>query len=139
MIQTLRESLTAARQAAKLNLLPGLLLQGILAVFLIAYLTHDGTRNLLANVAQLKQESGLVFTFISYLLAGGLLPELLRIAFFQKFRVTKDNLWRFFTSGIIWGCMGLLVDFFYRYQASWFGSGNDFQTVALKLFVDQFI
>lgn len=139
MIHTFRQSLIAARQAAKVNLLPGLLLQTILAFFLLAYLTHDGTRQVLANVAQLKQESGLIFTFISYVIAAALLPELLRIFFFQRGRITRDNLWRFATSAVIWGCMGMMVDYFYRLQAIWFGTGNDFQTIAMKVIVDQFI
>lgn len=139
MIRTLRESFATALRAAKYNLLPGLLLQTILAVFLIAYLTHDGTRNLLGQVANLKQESGLVFTFISYALASALLPEILRIVFFQQGKITRLNIWNCATSAVIWGGMGILVDFFYRFQAIWFGSGNDLGTILPKVIVDQFI
>ena len=134
-----RQSLATAFQAAKFNFLPGLLLQSVLALFLVAYLTHDGTREVLGNVAELKQQSGFSFTFVSFFFAGGVLPELLRIGFFQKCRVTRLNLWNAATGGIIWGGMGILVDLLYRGQSIWFGNESNFQTIFLKVLVDQLI
>lgn len=139
MIRSLRESFTTALRAAKYNLLPGLLLQAILAIFLVAYLTHDGTRHLLDQVADLKRESGLWFTFISYALASALLPEILRVVFFQRGKVTRLNAWNCATAAVIWGLMGIMVDIFYRCQSFWFGTGNDLGTVAIKVLVDQFL
>lgn len=134
-----RDALGRAGAAARENLLPGLLLQALMVVFLCLYLFHGGTRQFLGNVAKLKQESGYPFAFVSYVIAGALLPELLRIAFFQRGRPGRRNAWNFLTAAPIWGILGLIVDLFYRWQAVWFGAGNDFQTILFKVLVDQFL
>jgi len=135
----IRRALRLAAQAARANLLPGLLLQCLMLVFFSAYISHEGTRTFLTSVSRLKQESGYLFAFASYVLAGALLPELLRIAFFQAGRPSRRNLWLFLTAAPAWGCMGMLVDLFYRYQAIWFGTGHDLATLAAKVAVDQFV
>lgn len=135
----LRRALANAASAARVNLLPGLLLQGVLVAFLAAYFLHDGTREFLGRVARLKSESGYTFAFVSYVLAAALLPELLRIVFFQRGRMTRRNVWSFATAAPFWGLDGVLVDFFYRCQAVWFGTVNTFGVVAAKVAVDQFL
>lgn len=135
----LRSALKTAARAVRANILPGLLLQALMAVFLSLYVMHEGTRQFLANVADLKQESGYLFAFVCYVISAALLPELLRIGFFQHGRVTRWNVWNFLTAAPAWGMIGILVDFFYRCQAMWFGTGNDWQTILLKMLVDQFL
>jgi len=136
---SLREALKVAGQAVRANLLPGLLLQALMAVFLFLYFLHDGTRVFLGHVADFKQEYGYGFAFFSYVVSAALLPEILRIVFFQQGRLNRTNLWNFFTGAPVWGCMGILVDFFYRCQAEWFGTGNDWKTIVAKVAVDQFL
>lgn len=136
---TLSHALRRAGQAARANLLPGLLLQVLLLIFLGLYLAHEGTRDVLFQVADLKKEVGYLFAFVSYVLSAAILPELLRIGIFQKGRPTHQNLTNFLTSAPAWGAMGILVDSFYRLQALWFGTGNDIGTVLTKVVVDQFI
>lgn len=136
---TLRESLKGAVAAVRINLLPGLLLQVLMATFFMAYLAHEGMRHFLAMVASVKQESGLAFAFVSYILAAALLPEALRIGFFQDCRITRRNLWNMFTGALIWGCIGMLVDIFYRLQSDWFGAGNAWHVILVKMIVDQFL
>lgn len=135
----LRESLRRARDAARANLLPGLLLQALMVVFLSAYVMHDGTQRFLAQVADLKQEAGYLFAFVSYILSAALLPEVLRVGFFQKGRLTRWNVWNFLTAAPFWGCLGMVVDLLYRCQVVWFGAGNDWQTIVPKVLVDQLI
>lgn len=134
-----RGALRVAARAARVNLLPGLLLQALLLVFLALYVAHEGTRTFLAQVGNLKQESGYAFAFGSYVLSSALLPEILRVAFFQGGRATRWNLWNFLTAAPAWGLLGVLVDFFYRSQLAWFGSGSDWQTILAKVAVDQFL
>lgn len=135
----LRYALKTAKAAAKANLLPGLLLQALMVVFLALYVKHEGTRQFLADVANLKHEAGYTFAFISYVISAALLPEILRVGFFQNGRMTRWNLWNFLTAAPAWGCIGMLVDLFYRCQAMWFGTGNDWLTILCKMLVDQFI
>ncbi|MDD5198669.1 MAG: hypothetical protein PHC88_02615 [Terrimicrobiaceae bacterium] len=125
--------------AARTNLMPGLLLQALMLGFLALYLWSDDTRGLLGGIARFKQEVGYPFAFVSYLIAAALLPELLRIAFFQHGRFTRANLWNFLTVAPFWGCMGMIVDGFYRLQLAWFGGGSDLRTVLLKMAVDQLL
>lgn len=134
---TFRDSLRLAAQSARTNFLPGLFLQGVLLVFLLLYLTHGGTQRVLASVAETKEQSGFAFAFLSYVFVGALLPEILRIGLFQKWKPTSKNWWSFLTAVPLWGMVGILVDVLYRAQNLWFGTGNDWQTLALKVLVDQ--
>lgn len=134
-----RAALRIAAQGARANLLPGLLLQCLMVVFLALYVMHEGTRQFLSQVANIKQEAGYAFAFASYVLSAALLPEILRIGFFQEGRPMWRNLRNFLTAAPAWGLMGILVDAFYRTQVIWFGAGHDFQTILFKVVVDQFL
>jgi hypothetical protein len=107
--------------------------------FLGLYLWSDGMRHFLERVARLKQESGFAFGIVSYVIAASVLPEVLRVLFFQRGRVTWRNARNLFGSAPMWGAMGLLVDLLYRLQAVWFGGGSDFWTILSKVLVDQFL
>ena len=132
-------ALRLAGAAAKANLLPGLLLQCLMLVFFSLYIAHEGTRHFLGEVAHVKQEAGFTFSFWSYVIAAALLPEILRIVFFQSGKPTLRNLWLFLTAAPLWGFVGMLVDLFYRFQAVWFSTGHDWRTLLCKVLVDQFV
>lgn len=134
-----RNALRIAAQGARANLLPGLLLQSLMVVFLALYLMHEGTREILGRVANLKQEAGFAFAFVSYLISAALLPEILRIGFFQGGKPNRRNLGNFLTAAPFWGLMGILVDILYRSQIVWFGAGHDWRTILCKMAVDQFL
>jgi len=136
---TLREAVGAGLRAARVNLLPGLFLQALMACFIAAYLLHDGTAAFLARVGEAKQEIGYAFAFVTYMISGAFLPELLKIVCFQRGRPSLANLQSFATTGPFLGFMGMTVDFFYRCQNVWFGSGNDWQTLVIKVLVDQIL
>lgn len=126
-------------RAARANLLPGLLLQALMLCFLAAYLLHDGTHAFLTRVGEVRQELSYGFSLATYIVSGALFPELLRIVFFQKGRPHLANFWNFLTAAPLWACLGMLVDFFYRCQNEWFGTGNAWQIIAAKVLVDQFL
>lgn len=135
----IRRAIALATASVRANLLPGLFLQALMVVFAVTYLTHGGTQAFLGRVADYKEQTGYAFAFFSYIFAGAFLPECMRVIFFQSGRVHRLNLWLFLTAAPLWGLVGMLVDGFYRLQTSWFGSGNDWQTILSKLLVDQFI
>jgi len=128
-----------AGKAIRANLVPGLFLQALMAVFIFLYLKHEGTRHFLAEVATLKQRSGYLFAFTSYVFSSALLPEILRVGFQQGGRVTRRNIRDILTGAPAWGAFGIYVDSVYHFQALMFGPGNDWHTVLLKVFVDQFV
>lgn len=135
----IRSALRTALTAARANLLPGVLLQCLMLIFLSAYIAHDGTRQFLAEVARIKNEAGYIFAFCSYIAAAALLPEIIRIVFFQSGKLTFENLWLFLTAAPAWGLMGVTTDFFYRCQNSWFGAGSEWINILPKVLVDQLI
>lgn len=134
-----RNALRIAAQGARANLLPGLLLQSLMLVFLALYVMHEGTRAFFAQVADFKKEAGYGFAFCAYMISAAFLPEILRIAFFQAGRPHWHNLRNFLTAAPAWGLMGMLVDAFYRLQVLWFGTGGDWRTIVTKMAVDQFV
>ncbi len=136
---TFRKALKLAADATRENLLPGLLLQCLMVVFVVLYFNHDGTQRFLGQMADWKRESGFAFAFCSYVFAAALMPELLRIAFFQNLRVSQLNVWNFWTGGLIWGSFGIVVDLFYRLQNVLFGIDHPWHVVAAKILVDQLI
>lgn len=126
-------------EAAKKNLLPGLLLQGVMLVFILLYLFHGGTQELLRQVSAMRMEMGYRFAIVCYIVSGALLPEILKIVLFQKGKPSLENVWLFLTAAPLWMAMGTAVDFFYHCQSLWFGSGNSWNIVVIKVLVDQLL
>lgn len=135
----LRTAFQIGFRAARANLLPGLLLQALMLCFLTAYFLHDGTQAFLTQVGEVRQEMGYLFAFITCIISGAFLPEVLRIAFFQSFRPRLANVRSFLTAAPLWATLGVMVDFFYRCQNDWFGTGNSWQIVVTKVLVDQLL
>jgi len=136
---TLRQSLKIAAQAARTNFLPGLLLQALMILFFAAYTMHEGTRSFLVHVAELKNQTGYVFSFCSYIIAAAVLPEILRMGFFHGGKIHRQNLWNILTGALIWGFFGIVVDMFYRLQGVLFGIESTWTVIAAKMLVDQFL
>ncbi len=131
--------LAVGLRAARANLVPALLIQAAVVTVVLAYYFWEPARAWLARLAELKREGGYLFSFASGVLAGGLLPELLTVAVFQKWRVRRENLGNLLFGACFWGLMGMMVDALYRAQAVAFGTEVDFATVFKKTVFDQFI
>lgn len=130
--------LSVGLRAARANLLPGLIIQAAVVALVLAYYFWGPARWWMARLAELKREGGYLFSLASGVLAGGLLPELLTVAVFQRWRVTRENLCGFAFGACFWGLMAVVVDSLYRVQAMVFGSEVDLATVLKKTLVDQF-
>jgi hypothetical protein len=139
MTEEKERPLTVGLRAARANLVPALVIQAAVVTFVLAYYLWEPARAWLAQAAELKREGGYLFSFVSGALAGGLLPELLTVAVFQRWRVRRENLGGLLFGVCFWGLMGMTVDALYRAQAWAFGSEVDFATVFKKTFVDQFL
>jgi hypothetical protein len=136
---TLRNALLVGLHAARTNLLPGLLLQGIMGVFLSLYLLHDGSREFFRLVGESREELGVVFAMVTYAFSGAFLPEALRVFLSQGGKWTWQNIRSIATMAPVWIVMGAVVDVFYTSQNVWFGTQSDFATVATKVLVDQLL
>lgn len=129
----------AGIRAAKANLVPGLIVQGIMLALLLAYYFYPPTTRWLDHLADLKLQWGYGYSALAAVIAGGFVPEIMRIIVFQKGRIRRSNFSNLLFTIPFWGITGMIVDLFYRSQAEWFGTEATLGVVATKVIVDQFV
>lgn len=129
----------AGLRAVRANLLPGLVVQGIMFALVLGYYLIPSTREPLDHLATLKEQWGYFYSSVSAILAGAVIPEILRIVVFQRGRPARRNIGNFLFAACYWGLSGMQVDWFYRMQGEWFGTAVEFGTVLKKVLVDQFL
>jgi hypothetical protein len=129
----------AGLRAARANLIPGLIVQGVMLGLLLAYWHYPPTTLLLNRLAMVKESWGFGYSAVSAIIAGALIPELLRVVVFQKGRVRRNNASNLAFTVPFWCGMGVVVDGFYQLQAVWFGAEAVFPVVVKKVLVDQFV
>lgn len=129
----------AGIRAARANLVPGFIVQGTLLALLLAYYFYPPTTAWLNSLAALKEKWGFVYSALAAILAGALLPELLRVMVFQKGKIHSTNLKNLLYTIPFWAVMAVIVDLLYRMQVIWFGSEVTFAVVAKKVLFDQFV
>jgi len=129
----LREGLHAAR----LNLIPGLVLQAFALLLVLGYYFWPAFHLALAQLAEFKSEWGFAYSIVSTAIFGGLIP-FLYLRFNPRTRTATP--WKFLAFYLLfWAFRGFDVDLLYRIQALLFGSTPDAPTVIKKVVVDQFI
>ncbi len=119
--------------------MPGLIVQSMMLTVLLAYYFYPPTRDWLNGLAEIKGRWGYGYAAVNAVVAGAVIPELLRIYVFQRMRVRRENLGNLVFTVPFWCMMGVVVDFFYRCQAGWFGGEVTFAVVLKKVLVDQFL
>lgn len=129
----------AGLRAARANIIPGLILQSIMLALLLGYYFYPPTTELLNKLAALKEKWGYGYSIVASIIAGAIIPEVMRITIFQKGKLIRANLGNFLFAAFHWAWSGALVDFFYRRQADWFGVEVTFSVVATKVIIDQFV
>lgn len=129
----------AGLRAARANLGPGLVVQAAMIGTVLAFYHLPASRGLFDLLAEWKERWGYAYSAASAVLAGAVIPELLRILVFQRGRPSRRNLGNLLFAAAFWGYNGMQVDFFYRLQATVFGSGTDLATVVKKVLVDQLL
>jgi len=138
-MHTEKTPLLIGLRAAKANIVPGLIIQAMMAALLVAYYTQPVVHGWLSVLADAKQRGGYAFSMVSSSIAGGILPEILLIVVFQAGKFRRVNAQNLLFTMPYWAFDGLLVDIFYRYQATLFGSHVDFPTVLKKVLLDQLL
>lgn len=135
----LNEVMHQVKLAFRANIKPGAILWALMLLFFMAYATNANFSAGLGKVSAYKISVGYPFSFGVYVLFAAIMPEILKIIFFQKGRATLQNLNNLIFVGLIFGVIGIISDIFYSYQAMWFGEGNNLRTLLYKAFVDQFM
>jgi hypothetical protein len=129
----------AGLAAARANLVPGLIVQAVMLSMLLSYYFFPPMQLALNSLAALKAHWSYAYSGLSSILAGAMIPELLRVCVFQNFRFHRQNATNLAFAAPFWCGMGVIVDFFYRNQALWFGMDATFPVVLRKVLVDQFL
>lgn len=129
----------AGLRAARANLMPGLIVQALMLAMLLAYYFYPPTRNWLNALAEIKARWSYGYSAVNGIIAGAIVPELLRVVVFQKAAIRRSNFANLLFAAPFWCVMGMVVDFFYRSQADWFGTDPTFPVVVKKVLVDQFL
>ena len=129
----------AGMRAARANVLPGLVVQGVMLALLLGYYFQPSAREALIQLADLKAHWGYIYSGTASVLAGAIFPELLRIGVFQKWHAAPENFRNLLFTVPFWCVMGIMVDVLYRAQAGWFSAAITFPVVAIKVVVDQFL
>ncbi|PTY01150.1 hypothetical protein [Opitutus sp. ER46] len=127
----------AGLRGARANLAPGLVLQLLALLIVVAYYQHAPSQRAINALAHLHERAGVMFGIVSTGLCGGVIPFL----YLRCRRATRD---RFTLAGgatliAFWAYKGLEVDLWYRFLAFVVGSGNEVGTVVTKMALDQFV
>ncbi len=136
LFMPLKEAIQQIKLAFKTNFKPGIILWILMVLFFVAYATNTAFSEGLGKVSALKKSVGYPFSFGVYVLFAALMPETLKIIFFQKGRMVIKNFHNLIFAGLIFGVLGIITDIFYSYQALWFGEATNFRTIFYKGFVD---
>jgi hypothetical protein len=130
----------ASLAALRANLIPGLLLQLLMASMAVAYYINPEAKNLFEKLTLLRTQWGLFFSFTGTSLASALLPELLGFLLRGRHGDRTPPLARRLLFAIpFWGLIGMQVDIFYRLQYALFGPSETTLVIVKKVFVDAFI
>ena len=123
-------------KAARVNLIPGLVLQGAAFALLAAYYWFPPMEDALGVVSQWQTRYGVPFSLCSFLIFCGVIPYLFCLAM-PALRPKAPGKALLFALGF-WGIMGLALPKFYAFQGVLYGNGTDVKTLALKIATDQF-
>lgn len=104
----------------------------------IAYYNVPGAAEAGRGLQSLKAQMGLAFAAIAGFLCGGVLPELAKVAT-GNLDKGEDPVREAMFRGLVWVGLAVMVDIFYVYQALWFGTGRDVETLLKKTAVDMLI
>jgi len=127
----------AGLRSARANIIPGLVLQAFALAVVFGYYFHAPTRAAFTHLAEFRADTGALFGIVSTGLFGGLIPLL----YLKASPSTRSHVtW---TQGLAltgyWSYKGLEIALWYVFQAWSLGEATTVSTIALKMFVDQFI
>lgn len=127
----------AGVRGARAIALPGLVLQVVALLLVIAYYRQPATHAAVNELARLHERLGFRFSIVSTGVFGGLIPFL----YLRSRRATRSRFtwWGGVALVAFWSYKGFEVDLWYKIQAHVVGGGNDVGTVAIKMVLDQFV
>lgn len=126
-------------EAARANILPGIVLQAIALSILLAYYFAPASHVVFDAISDLKQTYGYAFSIVSTGLFGGAIP-LLVARLSPSVRGTAQVAWRHLPYlTMFWAIKGIEIDLLYRVQSELFGADPSISGVAIKTLLDQYV
>jgi len=117
------------------NRVPAVILQSAAGILLASYFLVPSLRPVFDSVSDLKERTDPWFAIMSTSLFAGFIPWAVSL---HRGRISAGRgLPHLIGMLLYWAMVGGVVDGLYTLQDQWFGSGRDFQTLALKTLVDQ--
>ncbi len=116
---------------------PGLALIAVAVGAVLAYYYHPPTHAALERLTEFRQRGGFVFSGLTFMLFGGVLPFL--ILRLMPVTAAKHPWPQLAFFAIFWAWKGVEVDLLYRLQAAVFGAENSWPVVLKKMLADQLI
>lgn len=114
---------------------PILLIQVCAVLIAAAYLHSPAFRTAFRDLVVVRERFGFAFSFVGMALACAVLPQIALLITGQGL----DSLRRRIFVGLLYGCVGVMVDILYRSLGWAFGTGNDAWTLIQKTCVDLLI
>ena len=130
--------LQQVRRAVAANVRPGLVLWSGLALLLLAYAFFPAVQQGLAEWGAVKLAWGYPFSFLSYVVFAALVPEALSLLVLRQ-KPSARPVADFLYGALVFGLVGVWVDFLYTWQVQMFGGGTDWRTMVQKMLFDQFV
>lgn len=124
-----------AAHAFRQNIIPGAILQLIAVSLGLAYFFLPSLKPAFNFFGGLKDHYGIWYAILATSLFGGVIPY---CYLYAQGQILKNPGKQFLFYAGFWAIIGAVVDLFYRFQGYIFSTGNDWQTVIAKTFVDQF-
>jgi hypothetical protein len=128
--------------AARANIVPGLILQAVALVIVVAYFRSATVHTAFDRVAALKQEVGMPFAMVSTALCAGVFPLLLQGLQRQvpgQVARRREGISALPFYLVYWAIIGATVDALYLFLARLFGDNNLPLTVIKKVSFDEFL
>ena len=90
----------------------GLIIQALMIAAVLVYYFVPAAQSWFLVLANAKSHWGYAFSLASAVIAGGVLPVMLRVAIVQRGRFTRADLSEMLFLAMFWGSEGLVVDAF---------------------------
>lgn len=126
-------------QAVRSNWPPIVLIQVAAVVLVVLYYREPHTRAFADGIALLKSSSGILGVLLTGAVAGGIMPEVAKAATGRLGRLSPAWLRKTLFTALVYACIGLSVDVFYKGLAVTLGDDSRPVTVILKTLVDQLV
>ncbi len=136
---TLRSLVTPGLEAVRRFWKPFLLLQSLALLLVIAYFYNDAVRTACGGLAELKRNTGLLYSAVAAALAGVVLPEGAKAVVLGQRSFDRQRRRDIGFALVGFALNGIIVDMQYRGLALLLGHDNAPWTVISKVLADQFI